>query len=85
MMPAPPGARLLEAPVTMVPVWKASARAVHRLAGLLPETAGKALLSRYRFVGAAGHPPGLVPPVFHAPGRLAPPAPGRPGPDDVPA
>ena len=56
-----PDGRLLEAPVTMVPVWKASARAVHRLAGLLPETAGKALLSRYRFVGAAGIHPAWFP------------------------
>ena len=55
------GARLLEAPVTMVPVWKASAAAVHRLAGLLPATAGKALLSRYRFVGAAGIHPAWFP------------------------
>ena len=55
------GTRLLEAPVTMVPVWKASAAAVHRLAGLLPETAGKALLSRYRFVGAAGIHPAWFP------------------------
>jgi hypothetical protein len=58
---APPGARLLEAPVTMVPVVKSSARAVHRLAGLLPKNAGKALLSRYRFVGAAGIHPAWFP------------------------
>jgi hypothetical protein len=57
-VPDSPGGGLLEAPVTMVPVWAASARAIHRLAGLLPEPAGRALLSRYRFVGAAGiHPP----------------------------
>ena len=34
---------------------------MHRLAGLLPETAGKALLSRYRFVGAAGIHPAWFP------------------------
>jgi len=55
--PAAAGKRLLEAPVTMVPVWKGSVRAVHRLAGLLPGKVGQALLSRYRFLGAAGiHP-----------------------------
>lgn len=55
--PSSAGLGLLEAPVTMVPVWAASAKAVHRLAGLLPGKAGKALLSHYRFVGAAGiHP-----------------------------
>jgi hypothetical protein len=59
--PAAPGPKLLEAPVTMVPVWKGSARAVHRLAGLLPGEAGKALLSRYRFVGAAGIHPAWFP------------------------
>jgi hypothetical protein len=57
--PAAPG--LLEAPVTMVPVWKGSARAVHRLAGLLPGKTGEALLSRYRFVGAAGIHPAWFP------------------------
>jgi hypothetical protein len=59
--PGSPGSGLLEAPVTMVPVWQGSARAVHRLAGLLPEKAGKALLSRYRFVGAAGIHPAWFP------------------------
>jgi hypothetical protein len=58
---AAPGVRLLEAPVTMVPVWKSSAKAVHRLAGLLPGKAGQALLSRYRFVGAAGIHPAWFP------------------------
>jgi hypothetical protein len=58
---ASPDGRLLEAPVTMVPVWKSSARAVHRLAGLLPGRAGEALLSRYRFVGAAGIHPAWFP------------------------
>jgi hypothetical protein len=60
-VPASPGVRLLEAPVTMVPVWKSSAKAVHRLAGLLPGQAGQALLSRYRFVGAAGIHPAWFP------------------------
>jgi hypothetical protein len=60
-MPASPGSGLLEAPVTMVPVWKGSAKAVHRLAGLLPGKAGEALLSRYRFVGAAGIHPAWFP------------------------
>jgi hypothetical protein len=41
--PASPGSGLLEAPVTMVPVLKNSAKAVHRLAGLLPGKAGQAL------------------------------------------
>jgi hypothetical protein len=61
--PASPGSGLLEAPVTMVPVWKGSAKAVHRLASLLPGKAGKALLSRYRFVGAAGIHPSWFPQV----------------------
>jgi hypothetical protein len=60
-MPASPGGRLLEAPVTMAPVWSASARAVVRLAGLLPGNLGEALLSRYRFVGAAGIHPAWFP------------------------
>jgi hypothetical protein len=60
-MPASAGMRLLEAPVTMVPVLEGSARAVHRLAGLLPGKAGQALLSRYRFVGAAGIHPAWFP------------------------
>ncbi len=59
--PASPGSGLLEAPVTMVPVWRGSAKAVHSLAGLLPGKAGKALLSRYRFVGAAGIHPAWFP------------------------
>jgi hypothetical protein len=59
--PAARDVGLLEAPVTMVPVWKGSARAVHRLARLLPGKAGKALLSRYRFVGAAGIHPAWFP------------------------
>jgi|UniRef100_A0A7V6DPB9 hypothetical protein len=59
--PGSSGAGLLEAPVTMVPVGKGSARAVHRLAGLLPEKTGKALLSRYRFVAAAGIHPAWFP------------------------
>ena len=59
--PASPGPGLLEAPVTMVPVWQSSAQAVHRLAGLLPGKAGQALLSRYRFVGAAGIHPAWFP------------------------
>jgi hypothetical protein len=60
---ASPGARLLEAPVTMVPVFKGSAQAVHRLAGWLPGKAGQALLSRYRFVGAAGIHPAWFPQI----------------------
>jgi hypothetical protein len=60
-VPAAPGAKLLEAPVTMVPVLKGSATAVHRLAALLPGKAGEALLSRYRFIGAAGIHPAWFP------------------------
>lgn len=52
---------LLEAPVTMVPVWPASARVLHRLAGLLSKDTGQSLLSRYRFVGAAGIHPAWFP------------------------
>jgi hypothetical protein len=59
--PTASGSGLLEAPVTMVPVLKNSAKAVHRLAGLLPGKAGKAILSRYRFVGAAGIHPAWFP------------------------
>jgi hypothetical protein len=59
--PASPGGRLLEAPVTMAPVWEGSARALHRLAGLLPANLGEALLSRYRFVGVAGIHPAWFP------------------------
>jgi hypothetical protein len=60
-VPVSSGAPLLEAPVTMVPVWAGSARALHRLAGLLPGNVGEALLSRYRFVGAAGIHPAWFP------------------------
>jgi hypothetical protein len=60
-VPSSPGGGLLEAPVTMVPVWAASARALSRLAGLLPRPVGDALLSRYRFVGAAGIHPAWFP------------------------
>ncbi len=59
--PASPDPGLLEAPVTMVPVWKGSARAVHRLAALIPGKTGQAILSRYRFVGAAGIHPAWFP------------------------
>ncbi len=59
--PASPGGRVLEAPVTMAPVWAASARALVRLAGLLPGNLGEALLSRYRFVGVAGVHPAWFP------------------------
>jgi hypothetical protein len=59
--PASPGGRVLEAPVTMVPVWAGSARAVVRLAGLLPGNLGAALLSRYRFLGVAGIHPAWFP------------------------
>jgi hypothetical protein len=59
--PVSPDSGLLEAPVTMVPVWQGSAKAVHRLAGLLPGNVGKAILSRYRFVGAAGIHPAWFP------------------------
>ncbi|MEJ2070208.1 MAG: hypothetical protein P8X49_07845 [Syntrophobacterales bacterium] len=56
-----PDLMLLEAPVTMVPVWAASARAWHRLAFLLPANLAEALLSRFRFVGAAGIHPSWFP------------------------
>ncbi len=60
-VPASSGAPVLEAPVTMVPVWAGSARALHRIAALLPGKVGEALLSRYRFVGAAGIHPAWFP------------------------
>jgi hypothetical protein len=59
--PGSPEPRLLEAPVTMVPVWAASARAWHRLAALMPANLAEALLSRFRFVGAAGIHPAWFP------------------------
>uniref|UniRef100_A0A7C3Z013 Deacetylase n=1 Tax=Desulfobacca acetoxidans TaxID=60893 RepID=A0A7C3Z013_9BACT len=59
--PTPPAAGLLEVPVTMVPVFQSSARAVHRLAGLLPAKIGQALLAHYRFAGAAGIHPAWFP------------------------
>lgn len=58
---AAPGLRLLEVPVTMVPVWAWSAKALHHLAGLFPGKGGEALLSRFRFVGAAGIHPAWFP------------------------
>jgi hypothetical protein len=60
-LPASPGMEVLEAPVTMVPVWARSAKALHRLAGLFPGKGGEALLSRFRFVGAAGIHPAWFP------------------------
>ena len=59
--PASPDLTLLEAPVTMVPVWDRSARTWHRLAGLLPARLHEAWLSRFRFVGAAGIHPSWFP------------------------
>ncbi len=56
-----PGVVVLEAPVTMVPVWAGSAKALHRLAGMFPGKGGEALLSRFRFVGAAGIHPAWFP------------------------
>jgi hypothetical protein len=60
-LPASPGVEVLEAPVTMVPVWARSAKALHRLAGLFSGRWGEALLSRFRFVGAAGIHPAWFP------------------------
>jgi len=55
--PASSGLRLLEVPVTMVPVWGRSAKAWHRFASKFPVNIAEELLSRFRFVGAAGiHP-----------------------------
>ena len=59
--PESPDLRLLEAPVTMVPVWPAAARAWYRFAGLFPALRAEALLSRFRFVGAAGIHPAWFP------------------------
>jgi hypothetical protein len=56
-----PGVQILEAPVTMVPVWARSAKALYRLVSLFPRTWGEALLSRFRFVGAAGIHPAWFP------------------------
>lgn len=61
--PGSPGPRLLEAPVTMVPVWAASVRAWYRFAGLFPDHLAEGLLSRFRFVGAAGIHPAWFPQV----------------------
>jgi hypothetical protein len=58
---ASPGLRLLEAPVTMVPVWAASARAWKWFAGMFPANLGEFLLSRFRLVGAAGIHPAWFP------------------------
>ena len=60
-LPGFPDLKLLEAPVTMVPVWPASARAWYRFAGLFPALRAEALLSRFRFVGAAGIHPAWFP------------------------
>jgi len=55
--PDSPGLRVLEAPVTMVPLWGYSARLWHRLVSRLPAKAAEFLLSRFRYVGAVGpHP-----------------------------
>ncbi len=59
--PASPDLQLLEAPVTMVPVWAASVRLWHRFAGLFSANRAEALLSRFRFVGAAGIHPAWFP------------------------
>ncbi len=59
--PAFPDQRLLETPVTMVPVWASSARAWYRFADLFPALRAEALLSRFRFVGAAGIHPAWFP------------------------
>jgi hypothetical protein len=59
--PASPGLRLLEAPVTMVPVWARSAPAWHRLARLFSGKMAEAVLSRFRSMGAAGIHPAWFP------------------------
>jgi hypothetical protein len=42
-------------------VWARSAKAWHRIAGLFPMKMGEALLSRFRYVGAAGIHPAWFP------------------------
>ncbi|MGQ9687859.1 MAG: hypothetical protein ACUVXF_03585 [Desulfobaccales bacterium] len=60
-LPDAASGRLLEAPVTMVPVWPASARVLPRIAAFLPANLGRVLLSRYRYVAAAGIHPAWFP------------------------
>ncbi len=62
-VPGAPGTRLLEAPVTMVPVFPRSVRGWRRFAGLFPASWEEFLLARYRFVAAAGIHPAWFPQV----------------------
>lgn len=54
---APDGRRLLEAPVTMVPLWARAPRRIYRLSAALPVKWGQLLLTWFSFLQAAGvHP-----------------------------
>jgi hypothetical protein len=66
--PRPAGGSFWEAPLTVLPVWPGSARAVHRLSQALPSRPGRRLLDGFRYVGAAG----VQPTMFSGPAmRLA--------------
>ncbi len=56
-VPGHTGLPLVEAPLTMVPVLAGTPRLIHLLSQALPGTIGRRLLSRFRYVLAAGiHP-----------------------------
>lgn len=55
------GPRLLEAPLTMVPVWAGLPPAIDRLAAVLPRAWGRWLRHSFRYLGAAGVHPAWFP------------------------
>jgi hypothetical protein len=57
----PHGPALLEVPLTMVPVLANLPRALARLAPTLPWSSGRLLLSRFKYLGAAGIQPAWFP------------------------
>jgi len=60
-LPGLPGRRVLEAPLTLVPVLPGTARATYNLSRALPDAWGRRLRDRFRYLGAAGLQPAWFP------------------------
>jgi hypothetical protein len=60
-LPYPAGAPLLEVPLTVVPVFPGTPRAVYGLSRALPGPWGRRLLGWFRYLGAAGIQPAWFP------------------------
>jgi len=57
----PPEPPLLEAPLTLVPVWPGAPPVIYRLSRRLPGSWGELLRERFRYLGAAGVQPAWYP------------------------